>query len=427
MADFFGTLETGLKSAWRITQTNLVLAETGLGWLMGERPPAARLLRQTFERLGATYIKLGQFIASAPSLFGEEYVQEFQKVLDKTDPLPFREIERVIRQELGRPSAKVFAWIDKEPLASASIAQVHAARLHSGEEVVIKVQKPGVYDILITDLNFLYVTARALELIAPGLSRTSLSAIIDEIQKTMVEECDFIQEASNIKGYAEFLDRMQIKEAIVPRVYDDFTTTKVLTMERFYGVPLTDLDSIRAYTAHPEKTLITALNTWFASLLYCDFFHADVHAGNLMVLEDGRIGFIDFGIVGRISKKTWQAMNTLMETMQTEDYRKMARALIDIGATDAEVDEVAFARDLEKLFRGIRKLEEGALRGGNIDDNDINRAMFDLVDVGEKHGIRFPREFALLMKQFLYFDRYTRILAPDLDMFSDTRIHSMIG
>ncbi len=422
MADFFETLETSLKSAWRLTQTGTVLAETGLGWLLGNRPPPAKLIRETFEKLGATYIKLGQFIASAPSLFGEEYVEEFQKVLDRTDPLPFRVIERVIRQELGRPARDLFAFVDPEPLASASIAQVHAARLHSGEDVVLKVQKPGVYDVLITDLNFLYVTARVLELIAPGLSRTSLSAIIDEIQKTMVEECDFIKEAHNLKEFSEFLDRTAIKDATVPRVFDEFTTTKVLTMERLYGVPLTDLESIRLYSAQPERTLISALNTWFASLLYCDFFHADVHAGNLMVLRDGRIGFIDFGIVGRISKKTWNAMTALMEATQTEEYRTMARALIDMGATDVQVDESAFARDLEQLFGGFHKLGNAALRGGRVNENDVNRAMFDLVDIGEKHGIRFPREFALLMKQFLYFDRYTRILAPDLDMFADARI-----
>ena len=424
MNDIFGALETGFKSAFRITQTSTVLAGAGLGWLLGNRPPPATLLRETFERLGSTYIKLGQFIASAPSLFGQEYVEEFQKVLDQTDPLPFHEIERVLKQELKRPLEEVFESIDRTPLASASIAQVHAARLKSGEEVVLKVQKPGVYDILVTDLNFVYVTARALELIAPGLSRTSLSAIVDEIQKTMMEECDFVQESRNLMGYADFLETMNIREATVPRVHVDLTTTKLLTMERFHGVPLTDLESIRKYSDNPEQTLVTALNTWFASLLHCDFFHADVHAGNLMVLEDGRVGFIDFGIVGRISKKTWRAMTGLMEAMSNENYRNMAKCLIAMGATDTAVDEGAFARDLEQLFTGFKKIESDAMGGGKVNENDVNRAMFDLVEVGEKHGIRFPREFALLMKQFLYFDRYTRILAPELDMFGDTRIHA---
>lgn len=423
----FESIELGVKGALRVGQTAGTLAETGLGWLFGNRPPAPALLRRTFERLGATYIKLGQFIASSPSLFPPEYVEEFQLCLDQTEPLPYSTIEAIIKSELGRPLAEVYQNIESQPLASASIAQVHAATLLSGESVVIKVQKPGVRDVLLTDLNFIYVAARVLEFLAPELSRASLSAIVEEIQKTMIEECDFLKEANNIRLFDEFLQRTQNQAAIVPRVYPKASTEKILTMERFYGVPLTDLESIKKYTKDPQKTLITAMNTWFASLMMCEVFHADVHAGNLMVLEDGRIGFIDFGIVGRISPKTWQSMAELMEGFATNDSAKTATAIVAVGITKQDVDVPALSADLDALFKRMHKLDAEDIARGKIDEDEIGRLMLDIVAVGERAGIRFPREFALLLKQFLYFDRYSRILAPDINVYADGRLQMLQG
>ncbi len=424
MQGILGHIETGVKSAFRIGQTAVVLTEAGLGWILGDRPPTPALMRRTFERLGATYIKLGQFIASAPSFFPPEYVEEFQGCLDKTEPLPYSVIEKVLKSELGKNPDEVFAEIDETPLASASIAQVHAARLKTGEEVVIKVQKPGVQDVLLTDLNFLFVAAKVLEFLAPDMSRASLSAIVEEIQKTMMEECDFINEANNIKTFDEFLRKTDNDQAVVPRVYSQASTLRVLTMERFHGVPLTDLESIRKYSKDPEMTLITALNTWMASLMLNEFFHADVHAGNLLVLTDGRIGFIDFGIVGRIKPDTWQAMTGLMESMNSMDFQLMADSMVKVGMTSKKVDTKNLAVDLEALYKKMNRLDPEKIMRGDINEQEINNLMMGIVQVGEKAGIRFPREFALLMKQFLYFDRYIRILAPELNMFADARVQS---
>lgn len=413
-------IQYGIKGAWRIAQTVRVLGATGLGWLLGERPPAPALIRQTFERLGPTYIKLGQFIASSPSFFPAEYVEEFQLCLDRTEPLPFSVMEKVLKEELGKKALpKVFAEIDPQPLASASIAQVHAARLASGEDVVIKIQKPGVQDILLTDLNFLYASARILEFLRPGLSWASLSGIVAEIQKTMMEECDFLKEADNLEQFAAFLHKTGNQRAIVPKVYRQATTLRVLTMERLYGVPFTDLESLRHFVKEPEEALITALNTWFASLLYCDFFHADVHAGNLLVLEDGRVGFIDFGIIGRIAPKTWAAMTALLEGIETGNYRQIANAMIDIGITGREVNADLLTRDLKRLF-GHGDLWQAS--APVEDEKEVNHLLLDIIATGERHGLHFPREFALLLKQFLYFDRYIQLMAPGLSLYGDDRV-----
>ncbi|WP_166268640.1 ABC1 kinase family protein [Marinobacter caseinilyticus] len=412
-----------VKGALRIGQTASVLGRTGLMWLRGHRPPAPQLLRQTFESLGATYIKLGQFIASSPTFFPKDYVEEFQYCLDRTPSLPFSVIKKIIRNELDRPIPEVFADIDPVPLASASIAQVHAARLVTGEDVVIKVQKPGVENILLTDLNFLYVSAKILETLAPKLSWTSLSGIVEEIQRTMMEECDFIKEANNLKVFREFLHDTHNEDATVPKVYEQSSTRRILTMERFYGVPLTDMDSIRGYARDPERTLITAMNTWFASLTQCEFFHADVHAGNLMVLTDGRVGFIDFGIVGRIKPDTWQAVSDFISSVMVGHFEGMADAMIRIGITHDTVNVNALAADLRRLYQQMdRMVPDATPYQPDQTEDEVNNILMDMVKIGEGHGLHFPREFALLLKQFLYFDRYVHILAPEMDVFMDKRL-----
>ncbi|KAI3952840.1 hypothetical protein MKX01_006883 [Papaver californicum] len=395
-------------------------------------------LRKLFERMGVTYIKLGQFIASAPTLFPPEYVEEFQKCFDRAPAVPFEQIQAILRQELGTTIESVYDYVDPVPLASASVAQVHAAKLRgSQQDVVIKVLKPGIEDTLVADLNFIYVASRILEFLNPEFSRTSLVDIVKDIKESMLEEVDFKKEAANIESFQRYLEAMGLTmQATAPKVYPHCSTQRILTMERLYGVPLTDLDSIKSLVTSPEKTLITALNVWFGSLLACETFHADVHAGNLWILRDGRIGFLDFGIVGRISPKTWGAMEGFLSSIATEEYEQMASSLIDMGATSSNVDAKAFARDLEKVFSSIQDLDTEVIvataRGSDartavaanvvVDERQMNALFLDVVRVSESYGLRFPREFALLMKQLLYFDRYTRLLAPNLNMLQDQRI-----
>ena len=412
-----------LSSGMRLGQTASVVSRTGLNWLRGKRPPAPVLMRQTFEQLGATYIKLGQFIASAPSLFPREYVTAFQGCLDDVPAVPYATVRRTLEEEFDRPLEEIFRHIDPEPLASASIAQVHAATLVGGEDVVIKVQKPGVETVLATDFNVLYASARVMEKLVPATSRASLGDIIGDVQATMLKECDFLAEANNIEVFRQFLRDSGNEFAVAPKVYHHATTRRVLTMERLYGVPFTDLESIRRYSPQPEWTLINALNTWMDSLVRCQFFHADVHAGNLMVLQDGRIGFIDFGIVGRIRQETWQALIDFMQARAAGDYRKMAECMLTIGVTSEDIDVNDLARDLRNLIESARDMIEGPVAVDmDVDVDEAERFMLSVVDLGRKHGVRFPKEFALLLKQLLYFDRYIQLLAPDLSPFDDSRI-----
>ena len=410
----------GLRSIGRIGETVIVAAQAGVKYAT-EKPSNAKLMRETFESLGSTYIKLGQFIASTPSLFPREYVEEFQDCLDQTPTLPFSYIQGVLNEEFeGRNLNEIFSFIDEKPLASASIAQVHAAKLVTGEDVVIKVQKPGVETILYTDLNVVHWATKLLERAVPKIKFASLSEIVDEIKVRMVREVDFIEEAQNLDDFIQYLNVSGNQAATAPKVYHQFSTRRVLTMQRLYGVSLTDFDVVKKYAKDPTQVLITAMNTWFGSLMLCKSFHADLHAGNLMLLEDGRIGFIDFGIVGQLNPEVWSACMAFMDALQHTNYTAMAENMLKMGMTHQKIDTQVLADDLERLFSGVLLADPQEILSSN--PADLNDIMMDMIGVGERHGIKFPRDFALLFKQMLYFDRFMRVLAPYTDIYADQRL-----
>ncbi|WCL48614.1 ABC1 kinase family protein [Leptospira sp. GIMC2001] len=417
------------SSGLRIIHSGAIFS-TKLGGLAFEilsgNPPlrsVALKLREAFEDLGATYIKLGQFIASAPSIFPTEFVDEMQKCLDQVKPVSIHDIRRIIIKELGEDVHSVFHSFNEVPIASASIAQVHGAITKEGLDVVVKIQRPGIEDLLETDMNLILVLTWILEKFAPKFKSSGLTGMVEEFRKSILEETDFIREAANIEEFENYLLKVGENRAVVPRVYHAYSSKRVLTMERFYGSPITDEVGLRSFTKDPKKVLETALEVWFSSLAQSGFFHADVHAGNLLILKDGKIGFIDFGIVGRISPKVWEGLMMFMQGMSFGEANLVADGLILMDSTEAKIDKQKLVKDLNSVFTEMFSIME-KLQSGNvaaIDDHQLNRIMFDIKEITETNGLKIPREFGLLIKQILYFDRYVQSLAPEINIIRDQK------
>jgi aarF domain-containing kinase len=272
----------------------------------------------------------------------------------------------------------------------------------------------------------------------PDWERTSMSAVASDIRSSMLEELDFQMEAKNTIEFRRFLQENNLlKQATAPLVYLDQTTKKVLTMEFLKGQSMLDEETISRVSNNAQlgtETIITALNVWSMSVTGMPWFHADVHAGNLLILDDGRVGFIDFGIVGRISDKVFASVTELSSALAVNDSEGMAIALCNMGAADEEVDTKQFGKDIEKVMERMTQFQPevtAAVQNGSVqgtvsfDESEISDLLLELVDVTENNGLKLPREFGLLVKQALYFDRYIKILAPNVDVMNDSRV--MIG
>lgn len=414
------SLGYGFHVLARIQKTASVAGLSALRVAKGDQMDA-HLLKDAFEQMGVTYIKLGQFIASTPSIFPKDYVIAFQDCLDKTTPLAFEQIRQVLADELvsqGKHLDDVFSYIDPKPLASASIAQVHKATLKDGSMVALKIQKPHVGTVMQTDLGVLQGVFWTLERTIPSLKMASLAPIIDEIRTRMLAETDFMAEAEHIDRFLSFLKTIGNYKVTAPKVHHDLTTKKLLVMDLLIGKSLIDDSTVGAKTtAQTRQMMSDVLDTWFLSLMMTGEFHADLHAGNLLLLEDGRIAFLDFGLMGKIQPSSLQACFGLVQGLQINDFHAMAESMVQIGMTHqaGRVDTDGLANDLKRILGKLGN-QEGS---GN---DQLNTMMLEMVEIGKRHGIHFPRDFALLLKQLLYFDRFMVVLAPDMELFEGSRL-----
>ena len=390
-----------------------VALRRGVPWLFVPRQRPA-YLRKAFEDLGPTYIKLGQIIASSPGLFPARYVAEFQQCLDRVPRFPFETVEHILREELKVPLDSIYKNIEATPLAAASIAQVHGATLHDDSDVVIKVQRPHIRERVEADLWFMRKGAWLGEKFSRDLRLANVVGVIDDFATTIQEELDFTVEGRNMDEFNAIMKRHgEDHRLVAPYVHWDFTTQRLLTMERFHGIKADDVDAARALGIDSEEWLRIGLRGWNLTMMLHGFFHGDVHAGNLMFLpERKQMGFIDFGIVGRFDQEQRTQVMRYVLSFATQDYVELATVMVQMDALEQEVDMDALTADMERVYKPM--LEQ------SLQSLDYGRLLPDVIANSRKHGIRMPREFILILKQLLYFDRYAKLAAPDLNVFTDT-------
>ncbi len=386
--------------------------------LRGERALGPELVRRAFEDLGPTYLKLAQLIASSNGLFPDRYTREFQKTLDRVKPFPFSEVEKILAEELRAAPESLFVRVEREPLASASIAQVHAAELSGGREVVLKIQRPNIERRVEADIRILRMGAAVMSL-APTVELANPAGIIDDFARTIREELDFTLEARNMDEFNRIMAELGHADVRAPHPDHGLTSRRVIVMERFRGVRVDDVPAVRARAGDTEAKLIHGLHAWFQSMIHYGFFHGDVHAGNLMLLDDGALGFLDFGIIGRFSPEVRRQITEYIVAFATGDYARLVQVMLSMGAVSGGVDVEQLAADLKKAYAPMLSLSFGDLNYADVLPAIMRNAV--------KHRMRLPREFVLVTKQMLYFDRYAKLLAPRLNVFSDPRLVAAIG
>jgi ubiquinone biosynthesis protein len=371
----------------------------------------SRRLRIAAERLGPTYIKLGQIVASGDGIFPPELVAEFKWCRDQVSPEPWPVIEEVISEELGRDPGEVFASIDPQPLAAASIAQVHRAQLLDGTEVVIKVQRPSVTRRVRQDLAVMAWLAPHLVGRIPIAALANPPALVELFAETIVEELDFRLEAENMLDIASTFAVLGQRDFVVPRPHPTLVTRRMLVMERLSGFNFSDVEGMHAAGIDTDAVVRSGMIGFLEGAMMHGIFHGDLHGGNLFILPSGKIALLDFGITARLSEPKRLALLSLIVGATNGDIPSQVGALRDLGALPegSDVDGVIAQLGLDRPPIDPTTLTPDELVA------ELQRTIKTLLAL----GARMPKELMLFVKNLVFLDGAIATLAPDLDLFAE--------
>ncbi|MGB8718077.1 MAG: AarF/UbiB family protein [Desulfobacterales bacterium] len=374
--------------------------------------PAPRRIRLVLEELGPSFIKLGQLMSTRADIFPPEYVEEFKKLQDRVPPLAFAEIKQLLEAELRQPLAALFADFSTESIAAASVAQVYAARLFSGARVAVKVVRPGITKKIREDIQLMYTLAAKLEKNFELGRILGATNIVQEFERTIFNELDMFREAGNVEKFAAHFQ--YVEDICVPKVYWELTTKSVLVMTFIEGVKVDEVAAIRAAGIDPREIALIGLRSLSRQLMEFGFFHADPHPGNTIVMPDGRVGLVDFGIMGYLDEETMHQVAYLFLGYAERDYDLIMEALLASGVLPAEgVDLAAFRRDLKDIsepFYG-RSLQTISVR-------DVYEQVMQLVS---KYRICLPRNLLLLLKTLIQTEALGKTLGSDASILTVMR------
>lgn len=372
-----------------------------------QRPPRddtnIRRLQRLVRAGGPAWVKLGQFIATSGGLLPPPWVEAFQWCRDEVPPLPRRTPRRIVRQAFGCRVRDLFDHFDDEPLGAASIAQVHRAALQDGREVVVKIRRPGLRQRFEADIRAMAGAARAAERVSPVARTGNVSGFVHLFAQLVLEELDFRIEALNMVELGVTAEHAGADYVRFPRPIPELVTERVLVMEHLPGVSYANADP----TQHEGERLLTlAIMGVLEHTLVYGVFHGDLHAGNVLLDDEGSFSLVDFGIVGRLEEGQRSALGQFLIAFAGMDVRRQLEAMVRFGAIPAEADLDALTAEIEAEVDPHRLSEDSSI-------DELAEAIGRLIRVLSRHGIRLPKELVLFFKNLLYLNGFAATVAPD--------------
>jgi ubiquinone biosynthesis protein len=385
-----------------------LIARLGLAELFRTKPSrqvqeSPARLREALEELGPTFVKLGQLLSTRADIVPPPYIEELVKLQDTAPIVRTPQIVAALEQEFGLPVDEVYHYFDEAPLAAASLGQVHGAVLHSGEEVIVKVQRPGIVPIIDTDIEIMQGIAAFLEQRLETARLYGLVDLIDQYSVMIHEELDYTHEARNTDRLRDKLAKQP--EVRAPKVYWEFTTPKALTIERIRGDKVTDVAALKSNGIEPKSVAHKLISAFLQQIFIDGFFHADPHPGNVLVTPDGSVALVDCGQAGRLDHVTKSGLLRLLIAFEQQNARDFSDELLSIGVPYGPLNVREFTHDISKLLRRYYDLPAREVNIGDL----LSRVL----GVSAHHRVRFPAQFALLAKVFAQLEGTAKQLDPD--------------
>lgn len=364
-------------------------------------------MRKIFEELGPTFIKLGQILSTRPDILPPSVIAELTNLQDHVPPTPWEAMKPRIEEQLGAPLEDIFDWIDDKPLGSASLAQVHAARLHTGEDVVIKAQRPGIEQTIEIDLEILYDLASLIAQYEPLGNLTDFPGIAEEFATSIQQELDYRREATytdrfraNFKGHGTIY---------IPTIYWQYVTRRVLVMERLYGIKIDQVEALRKSGYNPTEVARISTEAIFKEIFEDSFFHADPHPGNFVVMKGQVIGAMDFGMVGTLTPSDSLALAQLWGAIINGDPDGITEMLVREGLADIMVEREKLRKDVSQMLRKYHGL--------TLQDIKMNELVPELFGITYRHKLRLSPDLMMLLKAIIMMEGIGTTLDPDFDLF----------
>ena len=387
--------------------------EAGLQMISKKQPVRVEKLtrpegfRMALEELGPTYIKLGQILSTRPDLIPVEFLSELTKLQDKVPPFPFTAVRKIVESELKSPLDDIFDQFEEVPLASASIGQVHKARLQSGREVAVKVQRPGIERVIEVDLEIMMYLATLAERHIEELTVHRPVKIVEEFARTLEGELDYRQEASNMERMA--LNFYEDPFTVIPAVYRDYSTMRVLTAEFVDGIKVSELQQLADAGLDRQQITDRGAEIMLKQIFDHGFFQADPHPGNIFVLPDNVICLIDFGMVGSVDRRTRERFVELIDAVVQKDPYRTTQVFLEIVDREEEPDQRLLERDIADLLS--RHLYRP------LQDIRVGKLLQQLLETASRHRLRIPPDLFLMMKALTTVEGVACMLDPDFDIF----------